>query len=48
VNTLWDNIYVMFIELYIEEDPFAILRGNYDSLYIMHGSTNRSSNRPSF
>ena len=38
----------MFIELYIEEKPFAILRGNYDSLYTRHGSTNRFSNRPSF
>ena len=48
MNKLRDKIYIVFIALYMEEDTFAILRGNYDSFYTRHGSTNRSSNRPSF
>jgi hypothetical protein len=49
LNKIWDiAIYVIFVKLWMKEDPFAPIRGNCDSLHTRHSSTNRSSKHPSF
>ena len=49
MNKIWDiAIYVIFVKLWMKEDPFAPIRGNCDSLHTRHSSTNRSSKHPSF